>query len=149
MDLHRNDQNIHELIELLNDLSLNIGKDNNKEGFDNMEKKTAVDREHIRKERRFKILSFDYDEILDLLTISSDHYMRIKRVVLPDGFYADSVHYDPSNRSFDFIIGSEKFPSIPEFGRIPYCSEEIEYSVIELNRNKDFRIIDKNRGIQE
>jgi hypothetical protein len=101
-----------------------------------------MDYERIRKERRFKILSFDYDEVLELLVVPTYRSMKIKCVALPKEYYVESVFYDPSGRSFNYIIGSEKFPMHTAGMILPICNDEIEYSIIELNQNKDFKVVD-------
>ena len=101
-----------------------------------------MDYKRIREERRFKVLSFDYNEIMDLLLVPTWHYMKIKRIKLPNDYYVDSVYYEPSARAFNFIVGSEEFRSVSQGMRIPYCDEEIKYAVIELNQDKYLKVLD-------
>lgn len=99
-----------------------------------------MDFEKIRNEQRFKILSLDQNDVLDIFLNRRNH-MMVKKIDLPDECYVDSVHYNYLCRSFDFVIGSELFPSVPKGGVFPNCSEEIEVFHIQLYQDKDFKYI--------
>lgn len=100
-----------------------------------------MDYKKIRRERRFKILSFDYSEVLDLLIVLPNQNMRIKRIKLPSEYFIDGVYYEPSGRCFNYVIGSEKFPSISVGAQISICNDEIDYSIIHFDRDKDFKVV--------
>ena len=99
-----------------------------------------MDYKKIRNERRFKILSLDQNDVLDIFFDPQDP-MIIKRIKLPDEYYVDSVHYDYISQSFNFVIGSVNFPSITRGAIFQHCNEEIDLLYIQLCQDRDFKII--------
>ena len=85
---------------------------------------------------------FTDNEIFDLLAPPSTQYMRVPRIKLPSDVQLISVRYDNEYRAFRFTLGSFAFPSLSKYAKIPVCdANEIEYSIIEFKKDRDFTIV--------
>ena len=103
-----------------------------------------INYDKIRKERRFKVLYVEEEEILNLITTENEKslpYQRIRKLKLPKDYYIINVFNSSERKAFGFLIGSESFPST-ELGAYPLdLDNEIEIKTIELTENKDFKVI--------
>ena len=103
-----------------------------------------INYEKIRKERRFKTLWIEEEEILSLVVTGNEnpfHVLRFRTLKLPKDYHIFNVFYSPERKAFGFSIGSETFPSVVLGAYPPNLDEEIKITTIKLIENKDFKVM--------
>ena len=103
-----------------------------------------INYDKIRKERKFKILYIEEEEILSTIVIESERplpYLRIRKLRLPKDYYIVSVFNSPERKAFGFLIGSESFSPVALGALIPDLDKEFEIKNVELTENKGFKVM--------
>lgn len=101
-----------------------------------------IDYKKIRKERRFKVLYIEEEEVLDLIIAKNGNvpfFSKITKLRLPEDYYVLNVYHSPEQKAFGFLISSKTFPSIELGCYPPSLNQEIEIQRIDFIENKDFK----------
>lgn len=109
-----------------------------------IQKEKQINYEKIRKERRYKILYIEEEEILSLIVTGNEnpfHFLRFRTLKLPEDYHIFNVYHSPERKAFGFSIGSETFPSVMLGAYPPNLEDEIKITTIKLIENKDFEVI--------
>ena len=103
-----------------------------------------INYEKIYKERRYKILWMNEEEILSLIVNENEglhSFLKIRTLKLPEDYYILNVCHSIVRKAFGVLIGSETFPP-SAVGEYPQNLEnEVKIITIELIENKDFKVM--------